>query len=370
LKETLTLELKNSGYRLIDDALWKSKQEEKGYSLLDLIDSEKTLELGKMVNADIIISQFYYIENNHMTLGLKCYDLKTKSLIAQSIQEGRLGLSISSTINEVIAELIPQLKLNIQPIASVGEDLKKDIIIEEIVKIPVFAEKGKKVNVHLQSPDNDVELYLADEKIGSMIDGVLDIEIQANSNLLLSLKKPGYHTESIKIAVGDTDLAIPLKQLSKITNWGLKAEYSFFQFLGAGLGARLYFLPDVLGVDFTNYPYLQLPQLPTGKIVLHNDTNITMLLYPFIKPSSFYRFNLIAGVGMISTFIFQNDAPVFFDFYTDFGMTLVELNFPRYLIYFKIHGRYFFDIFQSGLIGTRLGPPLGVQLTYGVSSKW
>ena len=78
----------------------------------------------------------------------------------------------------------------------------------------------------------------------------------------------------------------------------------------------------------------------------------------------------MVGTGVISTFVFKDNIPAYFDLYMDFGMTVAELNFQDFLIYFKVNGRCFFDIFHTGLLGTGFAHPVGAQFTYGVLFKW
>ncbi|MBN1698709.1 MAG: hypothetical protein JW881_14430 [Spirochaetales bacterium] len=370
IKKTLVFELKVAGFTVLDDALWKQKQRSEGIRNDDLIEGNAVFKLGEMIQANVVISGFFTIEDERILFGIKCYDLWSKRLAVSVLKSGRAGVSATSLINSAVEEIIPKIKKELESYTVSEGTVSKEVVVYEDVTFKEMQEMGKRIAVTLKSVDEDAYIFLADTYIGRITDGECLIETKANSTLHIGMIKEGYHMSDLEIGLEDEDAEIHVKKLAKKTVFATDIQYTFFQFLGAGLGIRYYIIPDWFFLHANNYFYMQAGYQPGSWSIFHNDLNFILGGYVYFPPDFIFRVSLYTGLGFVFSFHTAPDFPVYTSYYWDILGGFVELNLEDIIIYVKEGGRFYQDIFSNSLRPDGWNRPWAVTLSIGVMMKW
>ncbi len=378
IKENLVLELKVAGFSIVEESKWRDKQKELGIAENDLFEGPEAMRLAKGADADVAVSGFLLLTKNKILFGIKCYDVQAKRLAATVIKSGKQGLSVSSLINEAIAEIIPKITQALDIYTVKEGEIEKEVTVFKDITLKEIKSMGETINVTLTSPDEGAEVYLADRAMGKITEGKIVFEASTNSSLLVRLSKPGFYDSAREIPVSDADTSVTFDPLYKTSSmFEPEFNYGLFQFFGFGAGMRYYpvtpwfDLTDWTFVNLNNYLYLQLDYTGNVTPVIHDDINLTFNQYALLGPDSLFRFGFYMGTGIILTFFTVPNMPVYSDFYLDLFGAWIELNFLDYRIFLRGSLRMyvgFFDIIKNDLLGEGFND--GPVQSIGVVLKW
>ncbi|MBN2736601.1 MAG: hypothetical protein JXR70_06440 [Spirochaetales bacterium] len=368
IKSNLEFGLENQGFTILDDSLWQNILTREKIDSNDLVQGDLAIKVGSLASADVVISGFYKINQNRILFGIKCYDVFSGSLAVSTLKVGRAGLSLTTLINETISEVIPQIKAEIASMTAVGDKIEKEVIITESVQMTKVTEMGETIKVRIKSVDEGAEVYLADEKIGTITGGGLLIKSKIGSTLQLLITKEGYHSRETEIKVQDRDLEIPIPPLFRKTTMALDLRYTILQFVGLGAGLRYYFIKDWTFVSGLNYFYAQIGEGPEANPVFHNDVTLTIGQYLLFNEDSAFRAGVSAGFGGIFNFFTVPEAPLYIDTYFDVLGLFFEWNLKDFLLYYQFSLRYVAPVFEDHI--QEKGYIKNGVFSFGACLKW
>lgn len=368
-KDNFAYELSNAGFVMLDDRSWKTHQG----SLLqtDLLDEANILTLGEKAGADVVIAQFIRLDDSRILYGIKCYDVEKGLLAASVLKSGRAGLSLTSTINNTIKEIIPQIKRSMNPLSQVGQEYVVEVYKEEKVDVEVYESTVNYVTVTIKSADEGARLFAADALVGEIKAGSFTFKVPEESFTLLTLRKEGYVDKDIPVHVQTEGIETVVPSLKKSVKEALKGEYAVFQLFGAGIGYRYYFIPDWFFAEAQDYLYFQYDFSSASQPLIHNDINLSLGHYLYFDPDTPVRLSLYAGGGWILTAMFRPDFSVYGDFYRDVLGATVEWNLGDLKFYYKQGGRYTYGgLFMSDLLGEGWWPYTSLYMALGGIIRW
>jgi hypothetical protein len=356
ISDQLRAELKNAGFEITPREDWEAARERQGVSTGELYKGDPAISVARQAGADIGILSSFSVEEGLMALDIKCYDVVQEVLITGVFKTVRVNLSIYNAIAEAAAELIPK----IAPIGPPPQPLSA--VVKEIA---------------LLSPDEGMQVYLGDEGlVGSISGGKLvlpPIPFAIGTKVSIEKRKEGYHIGQETVKLKEPEMVIDLKPLRKKTQSATELNWTFGQILGFGLAQRFYLKPDQTYLCVEHYFYVQ-HAFAGGKPVFHHDLRALFGGYVFSGPHRLLRFNISSGAGMIVTYFALNDQPMYADFYWNLLNSSLELNFNRYLLYFRSEAKYALGLGPKNLLGrdwiSVIGEGGPTVFTLGIARKW
>jgi hypothetical protein len=349
-------ELKNAGFELVPREEWDAARERAGLRMQELSKGDSALKVAAAVRADMAVVSFFSVEDNLMALYIKCYDVEQKVLITGLFKSVRVNLSIYNALAEVVAELVPKIRLLGPPPVS------ESPVVEEIA---------------LLSKDEGMDIYLGDEGfVGKITDGKLllpPIPFAIGTKISIEKKKEGYHPGEESVKLKKPEMVVSLDPLRKQTRTATELNWTLGQLLGFGLAQRFYLKPDLTYLSAEHYFYVQ-HNFSGGKPVFHHDIRALFGGYLFSGPHQLVRINISAGMGMIVTYFSIGDQPMYADFYWDIVNTSFELNFQKYILYLRSEVKYALGLGPMNLLGRNwislFGDDIPVVITLGLARKW
>ncbi len=356
ISNQLRAELKNAGFELVPREEWDAARERAGLRMQELSKGDSALKVAAAVRADMAVVSFFSVEDNLMALYIKCYDVEQKVLITGVFKSVRVNLSIYNALAEVVAELVPKIRLLGPPPVS------ESPVVEEIA---------------LLSKDEGMDIYLGDEGfVGKITDGKLllpPIPFAIGTKISIEKKKEGYHPGEELVKLKKPEMVVSLDPLRKQTRTATELNWTLGQLLGFGLAQRFYLKPDLTYLSAEHYFYVQ-HNFSGGKPVFHHDIRALFGGYLFSGPHQLVRINISAGMGMIVTYFSIGDQPMYADFYWDIVNTSFELNFQQYILYLRSEVKYALGLGPMNLLGRNwislFGDDIPVVITLGLARKW
>jgi hypothetical protein len=355
ISNQLRVELRNAGFKIIPREKWDAVRERQGIRMGQLYQGNVALEVAARVDAEIAVLSFYSVEERQLILEIKCYDVEQKALVAGVFKTARINLSIYNVIGEAVAELIPTIRL-LGPPPSLDSP-----VVEEIA---------------LLSKDEGMEVYLGEEGyIGTITDGKLllpPIPFTIGSRIVIEKRKEGYHTGVETLRLKEPEMLIKLARLRKKALTATELNWTLGQLMGFGLAQRFYLVPDTSFFSAEHYFYLQY-NFAGGNPVFHHDLRFLFGGYLFTGPHATFRFNLSTGFGVIVTYFWLPDQPVYSDYYWNLINTTVELNFRRFMLYLRTEQKYALGIGTDTFLERGWMSVFGEgpsTFTFGLAWKW
>jgi hypothetical protein len=355
ISEQLQVELTNAGFTIISQEEWEPVREQQGARAGELYRGNTAIEIARQVDAEIAIVSFYSVEERQLVLEIKCYDVEQNVLVSGVFKTARVNLSIYNVIDEAVAELIPGIRL-------IGPPPRIDSPVVE--------------KIALLSKDEGMEIYLGDEGfVGRITNGQLQlppIPFAIDSQITIEKRKEAYHTGVETIKLKEPEMLIKLKPLRKKARTATELNWTIGQFMGFGLAQRLYLKPDSFFLAAEHYFYVQ-HNFSDSKPVFHHDLRLLVGGYLFTGPHATFRLNLTTGFGMIATYFWLADQPMYADFYWNVINTAFELNFRKYVLYIRSEQKYALGAGPANLLGREWISAFGegpTTVTFGVARKW
>jgi hypothetical protein len=222
-----------------------------------------------------------------------------------------------------------------------------------------------------------MQVYLGDEGlVGNISNGQLllpPIPFAIGTKINVEKRKDGYHTGEETVKLKEPEMVIKLRPLRKQTRTATELNWTLGQMLGLGVAQRFYLKPDQTYLGVEHYFYVQ-HDFASEKPVFHHDLRALFGGYVFSGPHRLLRVNISTGVGMIVTYFTIQNQPMYADFYWNLFNTTFELNFKRYLFYFRSEAKYALGLGAKDLLGRQWigltsegGPNV---FTFGIARKW
>jgi len=355
ISNQLRAELRSAGFKIVPSEEWEPARERRGIDAGELYQGNIAVEVARQVDAEIAVVSFYSVEDRQLILEIKCYDVAQNVLVSGVFKTARINLSVYTVIGEAVAELIPGLRL-IGPPPSIESPVVEDIA--------------------LVSQDEGTEIYLGDEGfVGRITNGQLrlpPIPFAIGSKITIEKRKEDYHSGVETIKLKEPEMLIKLKPLRKQARTATELNWTLGQFMGFGLAQRFYFQPDSFFFSMEHYFYVQ-HNFSDSKPAFHHDIRALVGGYLFTGPQATMRLNLTTGFGMIMTYFWLADQPMYADFYWNVLNASFELNFRRFILYVRSEQKYALGsgsahILEKGWISAFGEGPTTV--TFGVARKW
>ena len=341
---------------VIPEEAWRKLQGELELTQRSLVLAGGAVTLAGAAGADLAVTGFYRVERDRILVEIKCYNVRQKRLIAGFLERGRPGLSIYNLVNEAV--------LAIQPAIEADAVSLRDLIRPSDPRL---------ARVELLSDDEGAEVsYAGGKPAGRIVDGRMELTAARGRELVLEVRKKGFHPGRAAIAVADEPTqSHVLPPLVRATVWAAELSYTLGQMLGVGMGARYYPLPDRLFIGLRDYLYVQHEFERQSRPVLHNDTELLVGVYPLTEPDSLFRFGVSTGLGVIVTGFSAPDMPVFTDVYWNVLSGWLEINLRDWAFSLRVDGKYGLDIGENVLAGQwYLVEDSVPPLSLGVARKW
>jgi hypothetical protein len=351
----LRVELRSAGFELIPREEWEPVREREGVRAGALYQGNVAVEVARQVDAEIAIVSFYSVEERQLMMEIKCYDVEQNALVSGVFKTARINLSVYNVIDEAVAELIPGIRLIGPP---------------PVIESPVVEK------IALLSEDEGMEIYLGDEGfVGRITDGQLQlppIPFAIGSKISIEKRKDTYHTGVETIKLNEPEMLVELKPLRKKARTATELNWTLGQLMGFGLAQRFYLKPDSFFLAGEHYFYVQ-HNLSDSKPVFHHDLRLLIGGYLFTGPHATFRMNLTTGFGMIVTYFWLADQPMYADFYWNVINMAFEVNYLKYTMYIRSEQKYALGagpahILERGWLSAFGEGPTTVTL--GVARKW
>jgi len=394
--EELTRELGKWGFTIIPEQTWRAKLSQEELSSLELLQSSAVVPLAERVEADIALVGSIQIENQVIAIRIRGYDVIVSNLVFSREEREAKNIGIYNTVSSLSRELIDTLlrwaelqpgkialsqsetsvheseldeqrsrelkspptekgfeseapsgeEPNKAPIQDEGEVAEDELKVEPVILEQTADRKDAKVRITLLSNDEGAWVYLGpDQRLGTIENGMLVIEIPANTQLSIETTKPGYHINREYFEVNNQSAEIRLRPLSKRTRFGFELFSTSSQLLGIGAGFRLYIVPDYIMFRADDYIYFSISsEGDDSASAFHNDFRIQFGSYLFTPPGQRVRFGVATGIGIILSTLAKSDTKsgnsTFCDFYWDVVDLWIDLNWHKGAVFFKVDTKY------------------------------
>jgi hypothetical protein len=360
IQEILSTELENAGYKLNDQSAAASEQ-------FALISGPAVLETAQELGAQLALTGFYYIENERITLDLKCYDVEQKKLISSNLRSGSPGLSIYNLVNQLLQSMLIEMKAryfvkaakNQKPADSNNTTSENETIFIE--------------HLTLRSDLDGMQILLPGKVLlGEMTDGELetDLPFPIHSQLIIEKQKDGYHSQREKLSIKKEVQESYILPINKKNHYALEFNSTAGQLLGLGLGFRYYLNPDYFFISAEDYFFVQHTLHADDKPVFHNDIKLLTGHYLW-GANAIFRIAISAGVGDIVTFFSVDGLKPKNDVYLNVLNIHFELNFSDWSFYLREELKYALGIGDNALGRNWLFITDGLPiLTVGILGKW
>ena len=394
--EDLIHEMEKSGFSIVPEQIWKAKLSQEQLSSLELLPSSAAVQAAARVDADIALIGSIRIENRDIILRIRGYEVVTGNLVFSREEREAVDIGIYNTVSSLSRELIDTLlewagsqpgdssasrsatseggsepdrqrsrdsttyptqgvleseappgdDPNLSPGQQAGELAQEQLRAEPAALEQPPDRAEAKVRLTLLSYDEGAQVYLrADQRLGTIENGKLVIEVPANTQLAIETTKPGYHSNREYFEVSDQSAEFRLGPLLKETRFGFELFSTSSQFLGIGAGFRFYIVPDYIMFKADDYIYFSVDAGgDDSPSAFHNDFRIQFGSYLFSPPSRRVRFGAATGIGVILSVLgkssSQSENSTFYDVYWDLVDLWVDYNWQKAAVFFKVETKY------------------------------
>ncbi|MCF7928458.1 MAG: hypothetical protein K9L29_05180 [Spirochaetales bacterium] len=376
ITDALMVDLRAAGYSVVPRREYLSHQQSRGYSDQDMLAGPAAVEVAGAAGAGVAFTGFYRVEGEEIVFNIKGYHVPTGRLTYADQRSGEAGLDVYRRLNTTSDDLIPKLAQQVEPLPEESVLVEKEQVETETVYQERVVELGTAVDIVLYSPDEGADVLLAGEKpAGTIQNGRLEITGKAGTRLYLEIRKEGFHNRTVDYQVKEDRREIHLPPLMPVTKSAGVFTYSQNQVLGIGFGIRNYFVPDWHFFQYGGYFYMDYPFLiPSALPILHTDFSADAGTYLWLGPNSPVRLAYTMGLGAVLTYMpgteFVDGLPVFLDLYWNFATVWIEWNMRHLTLMLGTSGKFAFELFDMGLLGTRhMGGEMPL-IFIGVTWKW
>ncbi len=301
-------------YDVVAPEKWAAAAQSRDVAPRDLLQGAAAASLARDVSADMAVSGSYAIVDadggQQIALSLQCWDAASGRLLAGLQRTTRFDLAFYIALQGWVDELVQSLQS--------GQGVPTQAEAQAIT-----AASGGEIS--FRSADNGMQVVIAgDTPAGVIANGKLSFPVGAmptGTPLTVTKEKAGYHesVQAIKSAP-----VVNLTPLAKLHDSAAEVTWTTGQLLGIGGAVRGYAVPDTCYLYAGNYIYLQTPQSPALRGILHDDIFTGFGGYLFFPPGALFRFSLATGAGFILSAFSQQGMPVYTDLYLNVASWTLE----------------------------------------------
>ncbi len=143
-------------------------------------------------------------------------------------------------------------------------------------------------------------------------------------------------------------------QRAALTKLETEAGWTAGQLIGAGVGFRVYPVPDWIFFCLSFYPYGQAPVSSFGSWLFHLDSEVSVGSYLLFRPDSLFRLGASTGIGLIISEVSSaaQGNPAYTDVYVNILSVWGELNLPVVSFFLRPELKLALGITSPNLLGT------------------
>ncbi len=253
---------------------------QKGFVLVDGKDHPARFEAQGVLSRD----------SGNLILQVSVTDLAYRSVVAAQGLSVFDGLTALDPINDALASVTA----------------KAWAYWEEVHRHPLPVPAVQDSLVFLSSDEGAEVFWKGHESLGRIEGGRVRAPyypFPSNGTLTVTVEKPGFRPQSLKVALSTDKIEYSLPKLEKLRTEELHLFVSTGRLLGLGLEYRNYFLPDWAFWSAEAYPFVQFrPDVKTSRPVYHLDTAGSVGTWLVFPGSSSFRFGVEASVGLSQTY--------------------------------------------------------------------
>ncbi len=286
---------------------------------------------AKREDADMAVSGGFAVEGDRIMVLLSCYEAQSGALVGGFLKSWPFSLAFYVYLRAEIENMLTGLSLPAPP----GQDPRQSTA----------------AGITFTSRQDGMEVLLGGEwSVGTIDQGRLFLStgvFKDGAPLLLEKRMAGYHTawQTVRAAP-----EVALAPLARKSTFGLEASWTAGEFLGGGLGARLYLFPDSLFISAGLTLSVEPPTLPNAGAVTRYDTLVSLGQYLFFPPDAPVRVGIGAGVGTIFTTVAAAGPAVYTDVFWDVVSVWAEWNLSTVSFFARSDMRYAFGV-GTNLLG-------------------
>lgn len=309
-------------------------------------------------DAEIIIATFYAVQGSNIFIQYNIYDVRTNIDIGGFVSRARTGPTLFTSTNAAALAL--------------GEYLQD--FIENPYEYTTAT--GKVEEIFLTGRQEGVDIFFADQEVGTIAAGELLVPFapfQIGELVAMKLQKDGYHEESFPVVLDSPKVNIELEELSPAKRFALQSFYTLGLTQGAGVGLKVYLVPDNTFTYFGFHIHDSLYNIDTTPDSFSTNYDFSFLIgqYLFSPPQSVIRMSIGVGIGVIKTSVSDASVSDYNDIYINLGNPTIELNFGPLQIFMRGELKYALGL-DNNLLGrnwifTALGIP---PVSFGVQVQW
>ena len=330
LTEALNAEFLAAGFRLLRASGDESGTPEPGKSLA----GSAAAAAARRDDADMAVSGGFAVEADRIIVLLSCYEAQSGALVGGFLKSWPFSLAFYVYLRAEIETMLAGLSLPAPP----GQDPRQSTA----------------AGITFTSRQDGMEVLLGGEWSAGTIDqGRLFLStgvFKEGAPLLLEKRMAGYHTawQTVRAA-----REVALAPLARKSTFGLEASWTAGEFLGGGLGARLYLFPDSLFISAGLTLSIEPPALPNAGAVTRYDTLVSLGQYLFFPPDAPVRTGIGTGVGTVFTTVAAAGPAVYTDVFWDVVSIWAEWNLATVSLFARTDLRYTLGV-GTNLLGRGL----------------
>lgn len=360
LRRRLEAELVRYGYEIVDAGALASG--------VASPDEPRTTTIGVdglPDNLDLLVATFFRLDGDAIIVQFVLIDPLADIVVGGALSRRRAGLTISTSVEEVIADLRPSL-----------DRWEAD---RNLLRRGPPPDKVERIIV--TGRQEDVSVRFAELEVGEVRAGRIFVPYSpfpVGTSIPMTLSKPGYHDRVQDVYLDAAQVETELPLLYPAAQIGLSVLWTTSYVQGAGVGLRYYTAPDLFYILGEHYRFRN--PSPEGRSVRISDSRLAAGLY-VSAPESFLRPFAELGGGVIITDLEEtatrlDDDELYRDIFAGISIGL-ELNLGRWKPYVRADVDYALGFSRNNLLGNRwLSPPLTARsipvpmLTLGVQHTW
>ncbi len=327
LSAAVDAEFQAAGFRLLSSGETGASLAEPGGSIA----GSAAAAVARKTQADVAVSGSFTIDNDQIVVVLSCYEAETGALAAGFLKSWHYNLTFYNNLRAEIEDMLTRLTL----------------------PAPRGQEKGTAgpADITFTSRQEGMEVFLGGERsMGTIQKGKLVLPagpVRLGSPLLVEKRMPGYHSSWQTVPAAPE---IPLTPLARKSTVALEASWTAGEFLGGGVAARFYLLPDSLFISPGLNVSFDPPVSSNASSVFHFDTQVTIGQYLIFPPDAPFRLGVGTGFGTIFTSGAAAGPSVYTDVFWDVAAVWVEWNLPRVSLFLRSDMKYTLGI-GTNLLG-------------------
>jgi hypothetical protein len=328
-------------YTLVDANIWQDAAKAQSLDPSRIFAQTSALAIARAVGADVAVTGFFSVQNDQVYYSIECWDVGAGRLAAGIQETTPFNLAFFTALNQKLTtSLFPSVQL----------------------------ERKDSPRLVFTSRDEGMEVLLSgDLDIGQITNGRVSWPVSGlmpGTRIIVEKRKTGYHTDRQTVTLV-TGKDIPLAPLAPEHSKGAEIDATVGRLLGAGATLRAYGIPDWYYLYAGTYVWMQPPATFALRFAFHGECRFGLGGYVIFPPTSWFRFGISGGPGVIFSTLSTPGFPLFTDVYLDAVSLLLEVDLARMTFFLRQDFKYSFGV-GTNLLGQGWLMNSGPVITLGV----